>query len=109
MGHLGVESDDIIPDENIKASGTLNNWHAWKGRLNGEKFWAENGNKVEPWIQADIGYQTKVSGVITQGDGNQQDNTPDWVTTLKVSTFKNSTNEVEEFVKDANGNVTVSP
>ena len=106
--HLGIESSNIIPDENIQASGSFGNLHAWEERLNGAKFWAEKGNKVAPWIQADIGYQTSVSGVITQGDGKQVDKTPDWVTTLKVSTFKISTDDEEVFVKNVNGTVKVS-
>ena len=48
-----------------------------------------------PWIQADIGYQTCVSGVITQGDGLTIDD--DWITSISVSTFL-TTNGVETFV-----------
>ena len=106
-----------IPHENIQASGYITkgdgwSFYPWLGRLNSEgekKFWAEWGYKADPWIQADIGYQTSVAGVITQGDGNQEDKTPVWVTTLKVSTFKNSTKDNEVFVKGADGNVKVSP
>ena len=97
-----------IPDENIQASGFANNRPASYARLNGDKVWLERGTENKPWIQADIGYQTNVSGVITQGDGSQTDSTPDWVTQLSVSTFKNNTDDEEVYVKDNNGNDMVS-
>ena len=56
-----------IPNENIKTSHVGRD--PWEARLNGPKFWACSGDIVAPWIQADIGYQTYVSGVITQGGG----------------------------------------
>ena len=113
-----MENGDI-PDENIQASGyftTINGWSffPWRGRLNSDgergklEFWAERGYNSTPWIQADLGYQIYVSGVITQGEGLLPDETPDWVTTLKVSTFKNSDNDEEVFVTDMDGEVMVS-
>ena len=104
--YLGVTDGDI-PNENIQASDHHANHDAWKGRLNGTSLWIVKGDRVNPWIQADIGYQTFVSGVITQGDGDQKDNKPDWVTTFKVSTFKISTSDEEVFVSDEDGSVKV--
>ena len=66
--YLGMENGDI-PNENIEASHQYSSYPASKARLNGIKFWACAGSLASPWIQADIGYQTYVSGVITQGDG----------------------------------------
>ena len=60
----------------------------------------------QPWVQADIGYQTYVSGVVTQGDGG--DGGDDWISSIKVSTFLMSTNDEEVFVKDGQGEVIVS-
>ena len=105
----GIENGDI-PDENIQASDfreDITGW-PWKGRLNRKGVWAVDDSVQQPWIEADIGYQTYVSGVITQGDGNTTDGTPDWVTTFKVSTFEMSTGDEEVFVEDGSGKVKVS-
>ena len=109
-----MENGDI-PDENIEASCYYSYTERLPsdGRLNGLSFWACNGNVIAPWIQANIGYQTYVSGVITQGDGGDGSNgrggaAVDWVTSLKVSTFLMSTDDQEEFVTDEEGNLIVS-
>ena len=72
----------------IRASDAYDNndYGAHNARLgNAENVWAASGSVTTPWIEADIGYPTPVSGVVTQGDGGagQSD---DWVTKLKVST-----------------------
>ena len=105
--YLGMKSGDI-PDANIQAV-SYNYYPAHKGRLNDEpSCWSLLGSRFQsPWIQADISYQTYVSGVITQGDGGFGGNA-NWVTSLKVSTFGVNTNDTEEFVKDGNGQVKVS-
>ena len=103
---LGVENS-YIPNENIQASNDYRGFEPWKARLNGEGFWAAAGNLVKPWIQADLGYQTRVSGVITQGDGGIGTGvTEDWVTSLKVST-KMTPQDDEVFVTE-DGTVKVS-
>ena len=95
-----------IPDANIQAS-TYEGHPAKNGRLFGAlPPWSAPRSTSNPWIQADIGYQTNVSGVVTQGDEGWG-NVPDWVTTLKVSTFKVNTTNVEEFVTDESGEVKV--
>ena len=100
--YLGVESGEIV-DSNIQASNTAGSWAAAsKGRLNGPSCWATYASKVEPWIQADIGYQTDVSGVVTQGGGTW-DGALDWVTSVKVSTFKLSTNDEQVFIENKDG------
>ena len=97
-----------IPDANIQAY-SYDLYPANKGRLDGEPpVWTLFGYRFQsPWIQADIGYQTYVSGVVTQGDGGFGDEA-NWVTSLKVSTFEVNTNDVEEFVKDDNGEIKVN-
>ena len=60
--YLGMANDDI-PDSNIQTSHGSS-----KGRLYGPPFHSRvTGN---PWVEADIGYRTCVSGVVTQGDGH---------------------------------------
>ena len=106
-----MENGDI-PDENIKASHVGRD--PWEARLNGQTFWYCSGDIIAPWIQADISYQTYVSGVITQGDGGdiftngRVGTTVDWVTSLKVSTFSMSISDQEVFVTDEEGNIKVS-
>ncbi|XP_072016512.1 lactadherin-like [Amphiura filiformis] len=103
-----MQNNDI-PDENIRASSESNsgNYQARLGRLNDPSCWAAlTGQTGTIWIQADIGYQTHVSGVITQGDGGI--GSPDWVTTFKVSTFL-TTGANEVFLEDQNGDAIVFP
>ena len=99
---MGME-DKTIPDKRINASSVRDSHFAENGRLKGNDYWAAcKSDHATPWIQADIGYPTYVSGVITQGGNDDH-----WVTEIKVSTFLESTN-VEKFVTDKNGNVIVS-
>ena len=105
--YLGMSVDYhnyTIPNEHIRASNTLYDRPAWHGRLNEISCWIGSG--AAPWIQADIGHQTNISGVVTQGDGGIYN--AHWVTKIKVSTFSLSTNDTEVFVEDGNGNVIVS-
>ena len=96
-----MENGDI-PDENIQASSEHSNYPACNARLNGIFPWI-GYYEDEPWIQADIGYQTYMSGIVIQGGGYT-----DWVTSFKVSTFFMSINDSEIFVTDENGSVMVS-
>ena len=101
-----MENGDI-PDSNIQASSEYSsyNMHAYKARLNSATAWAAKDDI--PWIQADVGYQTYISGVVTQGD-NGYGGFDDWVTSFKVSTFFMSNNDPEVFVTDSNGSELVS-
>ena len=97
-----MKSDDI-PNGNIKASSIYSeSFDAYKARLNSFSIWWAEETAVEPWIQADLGYQTNVSGLITQGDGGFGGNA-DWITSLKVSTFALSLSDVEVFIKNDDG------
>lgn len=102
-----MENGDIV-DSNIMASGDAGSWAvASRGRLNGLGCWATFAVDVQPWIQANLGYQTHVSGIVTQGGGTW-DASLDWVTILKVSTFKLSTSDAQVFIVNADGTHVVS-
>ena len=88
-----MENGDI-PDTSITAS---HSGHL-KGRLQGQNWYVSMGI-TDPWIQADIGYQTCVSGVVTQGDGDSG-NLADWVSSFWVSTFQTNTASTEVFIKE---------
>ena len=105
--YLGMKSDDI-PNGNIKASSTYSqDFEAYKARLNSFSPWWAEESAVEPWIQADLGYQTHVSGLITQGDGGFGDNA-DWITSFKISTFEQSLSDGEVFIINGDGSDMVS-
>ena len=94
---LGVENGHI-PDANFEASSNTNAVHypAYKARLNGASVWSASSESVS-WIQVDIGYSTSVSGLLTQGGGDEGG----WITKLKVSTLT-AVNVPEVFIKDDN-------
>ena len=88
--YLGMENGDI-PDANIQASHHVR--YLLRARLGDTRSypWDVSGDISRPWIQADIGYQTCVTGVVTQGDGSADD---DWVTSFSVSTFLSDSSSV---------------
>ena len=94
-----------IPDANIEASNHAGQHYAKNGRLNYADTWALRGSTSDAWIQADIGYQTYISGLITQGDGGV--GPPCWVTSVRVSTFSVTTSDPEVFIQEENGDVKV--
>ena len=110
-----MENGDIS-DSNIKASSefelpilgeTTVVFYAKNARLNSEHHWAASNTDSQPWVQADVGYQTVISGLVTQGDGMVV--IKDWVTSFKVSTFSTSLSPLftqgdEDFIVDENGN-----
>ena len=107
--HLGMENGDIA-DENIIASSEITNpqiYNPWLARLNGDLKWIASNSDPQPWIQADIGYQTTVSGVVTQGEGANGGTSIDWIKSIKVSTFYRTTSDEEIFVKDMSGEIKV--
>ena len=102
---MGMENGDI-PNQNIQASSILSEYYpAWNARLNGpfQTSWVSSALDANPWIQADIGYQTWVTGVVTQGYDLG------YVTSLKISTFSLSTNDTEDVFEDEHGNEMVIP
>ena len=88
VGVLGMENGDI-PDENIHASSVNEYFYARKGRLNKQFGWSPEEKDILPWIEADVGYVTSVTGVIIQGGGEYYDF---WVTSVhvEISTFLDS-------------------
>ena len=94
-----MENGDI-PDENIHASSVNEYFYAWKGRLNRQFGWSpdEVTEDNPPWIQADIGYVTRVTGVIIQGGAEHQDF---WVTSVEISTSYGISNYSDGFVSYA--------
>ena len=101
--YMGMENGDI-PNQNIQASSIFSPYYpAWNARLNGPLGWISPAREVNPWIQADIGYQTWVTGVVTQGYDLG------YVTSLKISTFSLSTNDTEDVFEDEHGNEMVIP
>ena len=83
--------DKSIPDGNIRASSQYSqSFHVKYARLDHSSSWSAATTDDEPWIQADIGYETKVSGLVTQGDGGSG-KYDDWVITLKVSIYDDVT------------------
>ena len=91
LEYLGMENGDI-PRGNIRASGHSGNYYPSQARLNGPSTW-KSGYGPQ-WIQADIGYQTYVAGVITQGHTNN------WVSSFKVSIFQMTTVDDEIYVSE---------
>ena len=100
-----------INDENIQASSYQNydgyTFYGFYGRLHGNDYWWASLDEEAPWLQADIGYPTNITGVVTQGDGGGGSK-DDWVTSLKVSTFSQNTSDEEIFIKNENGTDMVS-
>ena len=76
--------DRSIPDANIRASSEHTGYAARNARHDGDQAWVARST-TNQWIEADIGYLTSVSGIVTQGDGGNGDS-DDWVTKLMVST-----------------------
>ncbi|XP_072048369.1 lactadherin-like isoform X2 [Amphiura filiformis] len=104
---LGMNNDDIR-DGDIKASAALVSYEAVHARLDGNGAWVAPGGTPfllaykTQWIEANIGYQTHVSGIITQGDAAVFKTIGSWVSSFKVSYFL-SVNGNEMFVMDQSG------
>ena len=100
---LGVKNGDI-PNANLQASYSRSSHPAYKARLDGSSVWSVEGKIPSPWIQADIGYVTSVSGLLTQGDGGTFASiaNKDWITQLKVST-SSAADEPQVFIKEEDG------
>ncbi|XP_072037163.1 lactadherin-like [Amphiura filiformis] len=89
-----MESGEIR-DGAIEASDSFLLFPAANARLNGDGAWAAHDfygippftDPTTQWIQANIGYETNVSAVITQGDGGAGILADGWVRSFKVSTF----------------------
>ncbi|KAK3737793.1 hypothetical protein QZH41_004839 [Actinostola sp. cb2023] len=70
---LGMQSG-AIPDARINgiASSMYNDKHAPShGRLGQPGAWSARNSRVDEWIQVDLGQDTKVAGIATQGRTNE--------------------------------------
>ncbi|XP_033117579.1 uncharacterized protein LOC117117396 [Anneissia japonica] len=116
--HLGVE-DGTIPSERLTASTEFSPYYgAHRGRLNIaadgnlKGAWSAKSNDSDPWIQADLGSLSKITGVITQG----REDASEWVTSFEVlysidgeqfETIMNSNGEIEVFTGNSDRNTSV--
>lgn len=62
----------------------LPNHHCGSGRLGSHDAWCSNSNQVSKWLEIDVGYVHRISGVVTQG----RKITDQWVTSYKVMVSK---------------------
>ncbi|XP_030838780.1 lactadherin-like [Strongylocentrotus purpuratus] len=83
---LGVE-DGRIPDSSLTSSSDK----AYNGRLNnvtGAGAWVAAAADSNSWVKVDLGEDTLVTGVITQGWHNEAS----WVTSFQISYSRDNTN-----------------
>jgi len=104
-----LQNPDVLPDRNVTASSSATNGnnHYWNsvhlphnGRLFGSRGvggWAAGKKEVGEWIQVDYGKNMTMTGVATQGRGN--DNFKQWVTEYTVS-YKADGSSTFETIKD---------
>ena len=102
---MGITDGDI-PNKNIRASQNIFSFEAWNARIGGTSKWAADGSTRTPWIQADIGYKTYISGVVTQGNAGV--GFVGWITSFKASTFYSSVLDEEIFITTEDETVLVS-
>ncbi|PFX33163.1 Neuropilin-2 [Stylophora pistillata] len=110
---LGMENKEI-PDANINVSSQLDADHSAKeARLNSKGGWSALNNNFNQWLQVNIGYNSQVTGVATQGmTGNDQ-----WVSRYRIQyssdgvtfEFYNSTEDssAKVFYGNKNGDTVV--
>ena len=98
-GPLGMASGDI-PDSSITASSYQTHPHYDRepkyARLGGSRFWYNDWNDLEPWIQVDLGSSYNVTGLQTEGYSNLY-----WVKKIKVQV--GMTIEDLSFIEDGQG------
>ncbi|CAH1775767.1 unnamed protein product [Owenia fusiformis] len=83
IGEFLVTSEThMIPDSSLTASTVHSAGHGTsKLRLGGTGYWAPKVNDENQWIQADLGEEMQVSGVVTQGAGRL----PEWLKSYKIA------------------------
>ena len=96
---LGMESR-AIPNSAVTASSTweeLTAYRPWQARLNNAEngqtssgSWSAKENKVGEWLQIDLGKETVVTKIATQGRPN--DYALQWVSSYKIMLSLNGTN-----------------
>nr|XP_049594083.1 macrophage mannose receptor 1-like isoform X11 [Syngnathus scovelli] len=66
LDSLGI-ADGSLADSVFKASSSMEDATPEKSRLNGESCWKPSKDPVGSWIQVNLGYMRKVTGIVTQG------------------------------------------
>ncbi|XP_061151047.1 C-type mannose receptor 2-like [Syngnathus typhle] len=75
LDSLGI-ADGSVADSSFMASSSMEDATPEKARLNGESCWKPSKASIGSWIQVNLGYTRKVTGIVTQGcDGA---NTGSW-------------------------------
>ncbi|KAM9835057.1 uncharacterized protein ACBT44_015639 isoform 3-T4 [Syngnathus typhle] len=75
LDSLGI-ADGSVADSSFMASSSMEDATPEKARLNGESCWKPSKGSIGSWIQVNLGYTRKVTGIVTQGcDGA---NTGSW-------------------------------
>ncbi|XP_049617585.1 C-type mannose receptor 2-like isoform X1 [Syngnathus scovelli] len=69
LDSLGI-ANGTIADSLFKASSSMKDATPEKARLNGKSCWKPSKNPVGSWIQVNLGYARKVTGIVTQGCSN---------------------------------------
>jgi len=111
-GHaLGMENN-VLPNSAITASSTWGSAHEpWRARLNNVPnghtgSWSAATNQVGEWLQIDLGRETMVTKIATQG--RPPTSWSQWVTSYKILFSSDSTNWKEykenNYVKVFSGN-----
>ena len=77
---LGMESR-AIPDSAVTASSTWDSrLQPWQARINNEHCWSAGTSVVGEWLQVDLGKDTAVTKVATQG----RSTSGQWVKSYKI-------------------------
>ncbi|XP_068508936.1 uncharacterized protein [Syngnathus scovelli] len=66
LDSLGI-ADGSLADSLFKASSSMEDATPEKARLNGESCWKPSKDPIGSWIQVNLGYMRKVTGIVTQG------------------------------------------
>ena len=101
---LGM-TDGRIKDNQITASSVYIQNEPHKARLNANNVWTAQHTNMEQWIRVKFSPPMNVSGIIMQGDPNNDK----WVTEYVVQYDNNIDNEWNwKFILDDQGNKVVS-
>ncbi|XP_076817488.1 C4b-binding protein-like [Clavelina lepadiformis] len=85
---IGIK-EGKVPDKAMTASSYFYKGHeAYRARLENQKShdhigaWIPRRNLIGEWLQVDLGYPMKITGVMTQG---RPTDIPAWITSFKIS------------------------
>nr|XP_049594091.1 C-type mannose receptor 2 isoform X3 [Syngnathus scovelli] len=86
LDSLGI-ADGSLADSLFQASSSMEDATPEKARLNGESCWKPSKDPVGSWIQVNLGYMRKVTGIVTQWCDS--DNTRSWDIQLEMKVSVN--------------------